>query len=61
MMLEVVGVISPFNTSLKPHLQKCCHAGIHVIVGTQDLGPRVKWEVPTSMLSMAKIARIELK
>jgi len=23
--------------------EKCCHVGIHVILGTWDLGPHVKW------------------
>jgi hypothetical protein len=45
-----------------PHLtsKKCCHVGIYVILGTQDLRLSVKWQGPTSMLSTAKIARIGL-
>ena len=47
-----------FNTSPKPHLQK-----VLLRYHTCDLGleTRVKWYVPTSMLSTTKIARIDLK
>jgi hypothetical protein len=47
------------STSPKPYLQKvlpCRHPW-----DTWDLGPHVKWHVPTSMLSLAKIAWIDPK
>ena len=38
------------STSLEPHLKECCHVDIHVIRGTEDLGPvwRGKSQLPCS-------------
>ena len=41
--------------------KKCCRSNIHVILGTWYLRSRVKWKVPSSMLSTVEIARIDLK
>jgi hypothetical protein len=41
--------------------KKCCHVGIHVILGTQEFGTPCEVVFPTFMLSTPKIAQINLE